>query len=283
MTTSPPLLDVTSSPEQLEIAAGWYERMKIASAKLAVAAGVNPAEAQRVSGLRRVEIQREFGPVARQTAELDKALVVTGEHVPPRLTDPAQLLSGNADSCGADYLQICNYARYKGAFCLYQKTVSDFNKEFNTLSKEFFLHKEQFECLVQEYDTLADRLREIISAAFGCADPSNSMTQGRAANFSWAKRERTLRMLQPIVERRDSLRTELAQASRRIKKIMDDHQRHHARRAFFRSKLNAQYRNYSMLFVPRATLYGMHKCNFDMPRGSSSEIATQMLQIAKKW
>jgi hypothetical protein len=64
---------------------------------------------------------------------------------------------------------------------------------------------------------------------------------------------------------------------------MDDHQRHHARRAFFRSKLNAQYRNYSMLFVPRATLYGMHKYSFDMPHGSSSEIVAQMLQIAKKW
>lgn len=64
---------------------------------------------------------------------------------------------------------------------------------------------------------------------------------------------------------------------------MANYQRHHAKRAYFRSEIIREYRDYESLFVPRATLYGMHKHDFDVPIKKRPEDVAKMLQLAEQW
>lgn len=276
-------METAADPEQLLQAASWYERMCIAAAKLSVAAGATPAEAQRVSGLRRVEIKRTMAPVRRQTVELDKAAVLVGDDIPRSLIAPELVLSERSTTMAADYLQISNYARYKRLTCLYLKAINDLNLEFNRISSEFFGHKDQFQRLSEQYDILGERLSELVTSNFGQTHPSNQVMGEHVRYFSWVKRERLSAQLQSLVQQRDSLRAQLPKVGAQLANIMAAYQRHHARRAYLRSSAIREYSDYKSLFIPRATLYGMFKFDFDEGLTRRSDEVAKMLQLADQW
>lgn len=276
-------METAADPEQFLQTASWYERMCIAAAKLSVAAGATPAEAQRVSGLRRVEIKRAIGPVRRQTVELDKAAVLAGDQIPQSLIVPERVLSECSATVAADYLQISNYARYKRSTYLYLKAVNDLNLEFNKISSEFFDHKNQFRCLSDKYDVLGEKLNELVMSNFGQAHPSTQVVDEHVRKFSWVKQERLTKELQSLVQQRDSLRAQLPRVGAQLASIMAAYQRHHARRAYLRSSETRQYCDYKSLFVPRSTLYGMHKFDFHAALATRPDEVTKMLELADQW
>lgn len=63
------------------VAAEWHRALNVAAAKLAVAAGVAPAEVRRVSGLHRVEIRKTRKQILRQIDALARAAVLTSEDI----------------------------------------------------------------------------------------------------------------------------------------------------------------------------------------------------------
>lgn len=276
-------MDTSADPKQLLLAASWYEQMCIAAAKLSIAAGAPPVEAQRVSGLRRVEIKPGMGPVRRQTVELDKAAVLAGDEIPRHLIDPHLVLSERSATMAAAYLQISNYARYKRLTCLYFKTVNELNLEFNRISSEFFDHKDQFRQLSEQYDLLGERLSQLVTSNFGQPQPSIQVMSEHVRNFSWVKRDRLRTDVQSLVQQRDSLRSEIPRVGARLADIMAAYQRHHARRAFLRSSVVREYSDYKSLFVRRATLYSMKKFDFDETLTVRPDEVTKMRQLADQW
>ena len=75
-----PLPMLVASPPP-GLAAEWHRALNVAAAKLAVAAGVSPAEVRRVSGLRRVEMRRSPGQIRRQMVALRKAASQTEDQI----------------------------------------------------------------------------------------------------------------------------------------------------------------------------------------------------------
>lgn len=276
-------MEVAADPEQLLIAAERYERMCIAAAKLAVAAGASPSEAQRVSGLQRVEIKRALGPVKRQTDKLDKTAVLAGQEIPRHLVTPARVLSSQDSALAADYLQVSNYARYQCALFLYLKEINDLNQEFNRISAEFFALKDKFKQLSVDYDLLAARLNDVIKSCFGNLHPPARFMHGHVQKFSWAKRDRIIEQLQLIVRQRDSLRAQLSKTGSQVVSVMAAYQRHHARRAYLRSSVIREYRDYKTLFVSRATLYDMNSFDFQGSLVTQPDEVAKMLQLAEQW
>lgn len=276
-------MDTSADPEQLLLAANWYEHMCIAAAKLSVAAGATPADARRVSGLRRVEIKRAMGPVRRQIVELDKAAVLAGDQIPRSLIVPERVLSECSTTVAADYLQISNYARYKRSTYLYLKAVNDLNLEFNKIASEFFDHKDQFRRLSDKYDVLGEKLNGLVMSNFGQARPPAQVVDQHVRSFSWVKRDRLEAELQSLVQQRDSLRSQIPKVGAQLASIMAAYQRHHARRAYLRSSAIREYSDYKSLFVPRATLYGMCKFNFDNTLTKRPDEVAKMLELADRW
>jgi hypothetical protein len=276
-------METAADSEQLVVVAEWYERMRIAAAKLSVAAGASSAEAQRVSGLRRVEIKRALGPVKRQTDKLDKAGVLAGDEIPRHLVTPEQVLSDEGIAIADDYLQISNYARYKRSLCLYRKTISDLNREFNRISSEYFTLKDKFEHFSADYDLLGERLNDTLKSSFGRPHPSTQLMHDHVRKFSWAKRDRIIEELQPIVRQRGSLRAQLSKTASQLASIMAAHQRHHARRAYLRSSAIREYSDYKSLFIPRATLYSMNRFDFDETLTTRPDEVAKMVQLAEQW
>lgn len=276
-------METVADPEQLVIAAECYERMCIAAAKLSVVAGASAAEAQRVSGLHRVEIKRALGPVKRQTDNLDKAAVLAGDEIPRHLVAPEQVLSSQGTALAGDYLQISNYARYKRALFLYRKAINDLNQEFNKISAEYSALKDKFEQFSADYDILGATLNDITKSSFGRPRPSTQFMRDHVRKFSWAKRDQIIEELQPIIRQRDSLRAQLSKTAGRLTNVMAAYQRHHARRAYLRSSAIREYSDYKSLFVPRATLYSMNRFDFDDTLTTRPDEIAKMLQLAEQW
>ncbi len=257
--------------------------MRIAAAKLSVAAGASPAEAQRVSGIRRVEIKRELDAVKRQTDKLDKAWTLAGEDIPRRLVSPDQVLSDQGAKIADDYLEISIYARRQKTLCLFRKAISDLNQEFNRISVDFLAKKDKFKRLSIDYDRLGEDLKDIILSSFGDRHHSSQLMQDHAHMFSWTKRNRLINELQSVVRQRDSLQTQLSEIASQLAGIVVRFQRHHARRAYLRSPVIREYSNYKSLFIPRATMYGMGKFDFDNTRVARPDEVAKMLQLAERW
>lgn len=283
MASSHQPMETVADAEQLVIAAEWYEQMCIAAAKLSVVAGASAAEAQRASGLQRVEINRALGPVKRQTNRLDKAAVLAGEDIPRHLVAPEQVLSSQGTALAGDYLQISNYARYKRALFLYRKAINDLNQEFNKISAEYFALKDKFERFSNDYDVLGATLNELIKSSVGRRHPSMEFMHDHVRKFSWAKRDQIIQELEPLIRQRDCLRAQLSKAAGRLSNVMAVYQRHHARRAYLRSSVIREYSDYKSLFVPRATLYGMSKFDFDNTLTTRPDEVEKMLQLAEQW
>lgn len=283
MASSHQPMETVADSEQLIIAAEWYERMCVAAAKLSVVAGASAAEAQRASGLQRVEIKRALGPVKRQTDKLDKAAVLAGDEIPRHLVAPEQVLSSQGTALADDYLQISNYARYKRALFLYRKAINDLNHEFNKISAEYFALKDKFEHFSSDYDILGATLNDLIKSSVGRRHPSMELMHDHVRKFSWAKRDQIIQELEPIIRQRDSLRAQLSRTAGRLAIVMAAYQRHHARRAYLRSSVIREYSDYKSLFVPRATLYSMNRFDFDDTLTTRPDEIAKMLQLAEQW
>src|SRR4051794_14462735 len=99
------------------VAAGWHRALNVAAAKVAVAAGVSPAQVRRVSGLSRVEIKRDRKQIIRQLNALAHAAVLTADPISDELLDTPEtaekiLTGGCADEIGSLCLAVCARARH---------------------------------------------------------------------------------------------------------------------------------------------------------------------------
>jgi hypothetical protein len=276
-------IETAADPEQFVIAAELYERMSTAAAKLAVAVGVPPSEAQRSSGIQRVEIKRAASSVRRQTIELDRAAVLLGESIPRHLVHPDEVLSERGATLADDYLKIASHAQRRQRRELYLKAVDDHNRDFNKVSNDFSTAKEQFTLLMVEYDALHSKMNQIAVSTYGAAIPAAALLRDHGRRISWRKRDQIVRELRPIIKQRDSIRVRLSEVSRRLQKVMARYQRHQARRAYFRSSSIDEYGDYRSLFIPRATFYDMEKFDFNGAlRRRPSEIS-KSLELSARW
>lgn len=274
-------METADDPEQFLITAGLYERMCIAAAKLAVAAGASPADARRASGLQRVEIRCAMGPVRRQTVELAKVAVLAGDEIPRRFVTSDLVLSERSATMAGDYLRLSTYARDQKALCLYRHAINDLNQEFNKISSQFFTLREQFRHMSNEYDVQGDKLTEAIASAFGRSQSTQSMGE-HAKKFSWPKRLRFAEQLHSIVSERDRLRVHLSTLTAQLADAMDNYQRHQARRAYLRSLSFREYSDYKSLFVPRSTFYSMKRFDFGGALVKNPEQIAKVLRLSSQ-
>lgn len=276
-------METVADPEQLLITIGLYDRMCVAAAKLAVAAGASPADARHASGLQRVEIRQARGPVMRQTEELDKVAILVGDEIPRRLIAPERVLTAHGQTMAADYLQLSRYARDQKSLCLYRKAVNDLNQEFNRITAQFFTLGQEFKSLSNEYDVQGKKIDNVIASAFGHPRTASQLIGDRVRRFSWLKREKLSEQIYSIVRERDYLRMKLSIIADQLNTTMAAYQRHQARRAYLRSISFREFGDHKSLFVPRATLYTMKKFDFGDALVKDPEQIVKILQLANQW
>lgn len=255
------------------LAAEWHRALNVAAAKLAVAAGVAPAEVRRVSGLRRVEISRSPAQVRRQMAALKEAAKLTEDQLCGSLVDEVEtvdrILSGkSADEIGMKYLQICRQARRYERLHWYFDHVEAFNREFVALTAEFERCRRKFRELGEQYDFAGERL---------CAAASLSR------DASWNARRAALSSIDRLVAERDSTRAALAFTSKQVATTMDKYRRHQARRAFFHSLKTEEFRDPRNVFVPGSTLQRMTACRHEEVKALSHAIRENALRLMGEW
>lgn len=255
------------------LAAEWHHALNVAAAKLAVAAGVAPAEVRGVSGLRRVEMRRSPGQIRRQMAALKKAATLTEDHVSNVLVDELEtverILSGKcAEEIGSKYLQLCQQARRHARLHEYFDQVEAFNRQFVVLTDEFERCRSKFRELGEQYDAVGERLY--------AAAPIPS-------NAPWHARRKLQAAIDQLVEERDSLRALLAFTCGQLATTMDHYRRHLAKRAYFHSRTVPEFRDPSKVFVPASSLHKMTMCPHEEKRTPSPKNQETALQLMRAW
>lgn len=254
------------------LAAERYHTMNIAAAKLALAAGVKPAEVRRISRLKRITIKRSANSVRHQVVELTKMAVLTGEHVPHELTDQsattARILShADEHDLGRGYLEICAQAVRNERLHIYYHHTTEFQNEHNTISDEYFRCTAKFKQYENDYELVGNRLDAI-------AD--------KLPVLSWPARRALADELDNLVRRRDKLRALLSNTYRQIVAISDKYRRHQARRVYYHSHRVPEYRDASLVFIPPSTLRRMNVCPFD-EMGAGATFRDTALRLMREW
>lgn len=255
------------------VAADWHRALNVAAAKLAVAAGVPPAEVRRVSGLRRVEIRRSPSQVLRHVTALAHAGVLTAEQIPNELVNGAEtaerILSGlSVDELGSQYLAICERARRCERQHRYFDHTEQFNREFNAIVDEFFRCKQKLKELDEEYELAGDRLGAIAHQVVG--------------STSWHVRAKLTNQVDELVRRRDSLRAQFAATCKQTGAVMDQYRRHQAKRVYYHSRRVPEYRDEALVFIPSSSLRKMLVCPFE-ELGAGPAIRDRALRLMREW
>lgn len=255
------------------VAADWHRALNVAAAKLAVAAGVTPAEVRRASGLRRIEIKRARGPIHRQVTALAHAAVLTAEEIPDELISGAEttarILEGvGIDELGPRYLVICETARHNERLHLYRDHTEAFTRELDAIVDEFARCKKKISDLDEEYERSGEHLA--------------ALAKGITASTPWPARRVSVQKIDELVRRRDSLRALFATTLKQTAAVMDRYRRHQAKRVYYHSRHVPQYRSEAMVFIPSSTLRRMLVCPFEEPR-VRPDIRDTALRLMREW
>ena len=254
------------------LAAERYHVMTVAAAKLALAAGVRPAEVRRISQLKRVTIARSAGAVRHQVVELAKMATLTGGDIPHELTDTdattRRILSRTYDDdLGPRYLQICAQANHNERLHIYYHHTTEFQSEHNAISAEYFRCSAKFKRYENEYAVIGNRLSAI-------AD--------NLPVVSWPAQRKLADEIDELVRRRDKLRALLSNTFRQIIAVCDKYRRHQARRVYYHSRKVPEYRDASLVFIPPSTLRRMSVCPFD-EMGAGPTLRDTALRLMHEW
>ncbi|KUI24057.1 MULTISPECIES: hypothetical protein [Mycobacteriaceae] len=255
------------------VAAEWHHALNVAAAKLAVAAGIAPAEVRRVSGLHRVEIRKTRKQILRQTDALARAAVLTSEDIAEALisgVDVAQRIETgqNADELGAQYLAICGRARHYERLHTYFDQTEAFSREYTAVANEFYRCQKKIEDLQQEYDLIGNQLAELASRAI------NSM--------SWPARRACQDQTDDLVRRRDTLRSVFARTCQETGQVMEQFRLHHAKRVYYHSRDIPEFRDEALVFVPSSTLRKMLVCPFEEVKQGPA-LREKALRLMREW
>lgn len=248
--------------------------MNVAAAKLAVAAGVSPAQVRQISGLRRVEVRRSAGQVRRQMVALRKAASQTEDRICEALVDEFEtvdrILSGQcAKEIGSKYLQICQQARRYERLHQYFDFVEAFNREYVALTDEFERCRSKLRQLDEQYDTVRERLHAVAAAV--------------SFNAPWHARRRLQASVDQLVEERDSLRALLAFTCKQLATTMDQYRRHQAKRWYFHSRNVPDFRDPSKVFISASSLHTMTMCPHEEKRPLSLKLRDDALRLMHEW
>jgi hypothetical protein len=255
------------------VAAEWHHALNVAAAKLAVAAGVAPAEVRRVSGLHRVEIRKTRKQILRQIDALARAAVLTSEDIAEDLIDgldTAQRIEAgqSTDELGSQYLAICGRARhYEGLHTYFDQTEA-FSREYTALANEFYRCQKKVYDLQGEYDLVGQRLSELASRA------TNSMP--------WPARRALHTQIDELVRRRDTLRVVFARTCQETGQVMEQFRLHHAKRVYYHSRDVPEFRDEALVFVPNSTLRKMLICPFEQVRQGPA-FRGKALRLMREW
>jgi hypothetical protein len=255
------------------VAADWHRALNVAAAKLAVAAGIAPAEVRRVSGLRRVEIKRTSSQILRQVTALAHAGVLTAEQIPTDLINGAEtaqkILRLSANELGSQYLAICERARRYERMHVYFDHTEEFTREHTAIQDEFFRCKKKIRELDEEYELVGDRLKAI----------ANKVTD----STSWPTRRKQQEQVDELVRRRGSIRVLFAATCKQTGAVMDQYRRHQAKRVYYHSRRVPEYRDEALVFIPASTLRKMLVCPFEEVGAPSPAIRDNALRLMREW
>ena len=255
------------------VATEWHRALNVAAAKLAVAAGIAPAEVRRVSGLRRVEIRRTPSQVLRQVTALAHAGVLTAEEIPNGLINGIEtaekILSGlAAEEIGLQYLAICERARHYERLHLYFDHTEQFSREFTAITDEFFRCKARIRELDEEYDLVGARLNAI-------GNQVSDIT-------SWNIRRKRLDQVDELVRRREALRALFAATCKQTGTVMDQYRRHQAKRVYYYSRRVPEFRDEALVFIPSSSLRKMLVCPFEEVEAGQA-FRDKALRLMREW
>ncbi|WP_006247648.1 hypothetical protein [Mycolicibacterium tusciae] len=254
------------------VAADWHRALNVAAAKLAVAAGIAPAEVRRVSGLRRVEVKRTSSQILRQVTALAHAGVLTAEQIPTDLINGAEtaekILGHSANELGSQYLAICERARRYERMHVYFDHTEEFAREHTAIQDEFFRCKKKIRELDEEYDLVGGRLKAI----------ANKVTH----STSWPTRRKQQEQVDELVRRRDSIRVLFAATCKQTGAVMDQYRRHQAKRVYYHSRWVPEYREEALVFIPASTLRKMLVCPFEEVRAGPA-FRDKSLRLMREW
>ncbi|PQP43861.1 hypothetical protein [Mycolicibacterium austroafricanum] len=256
------------------LAAEWHRAMNVAAAKLAVAAGVSPAQVRQISGLRRVEIRRSADQIRRQIVALRKAAGQTEDQICETLIDEVEtvdrILSGRcADQIGSEYLQICQEARRYERLHQYFDFVEAFNREYVALTDEFERCRSKLKQLNEQYDIVGERLHAVAATV--------------SFNSPWHARRRMQASVDQLVEERHSLRALLAFTCKQLATTMDQYRRHQAKRWYFHSRTVSDFRDPSKVFISPSSLHTMTMCPHEEKRPLSPKLRDDALRLMHEW
>ncbi|BBZ19019.1 hypothetical protein [Mycolicibacterium gadium] len=255
------------------VAADWHRSLNVAAAKLAIAAGVTPAEVRRASGLRRIEIKRARGPIHRQVTALAHAAVLTAQEIPDELISGAEttarILEGvGIDELGPRYLAICEKARHNERLHIYRDHTEAFTRELTAIVDEFARCKKKVKDLDEEYELIGEHLA--------------ALAKGITASTPWPARRVSVQKIEELVRKRDSLRALFATTLKQTGAVMDRYRRHQAKRVYYHSRHVPQYRSEAMVFIPSSTLRRMLVCPFEEVSAGPA-FREKALRLMKEW
>lgn len=264
-------------------AADWYRVLNLAAAKLAVTAGASALVARNVSGFKRIDVKFNERAIDRQLATLAKAAIIAGIELPLELHDSKQvkqkLITSNAPAALATaLLDVSRKAHIHEALELYRLDIKRLDQDLAEITQTFHFHKEVFRQQEDSYVDASDRITQITKPFM---DNEQVIRMNHIRKFSSEKLRLAFKQLDQAIHDRYSTSKAMADTSRALSISMDKYQRHHAQRAFYRSKVKVDFRNYSLLHVPRSTLYDM-KCS-EFPFKPTPDTDSKMIEIAKKW
>lgn len=255
------------------VAAEWHRALNVAAAKLAVAAGVAPAEVRRVSGLHRVEIRKTRKQILRQIDALARAAVLTSEDIAEDLiggADTAQRIEAGQDTVelGSQYLAVCGRARHYERLHTYFDQTEAFSREYTAIANEFYRCQKKVDVLQKEYDLVGNQLAELASRAID--------------SMPWPARRACQDQIDELVRRRDTLRSVFARTCQETGQVMEQFRLHHAKRVYYHSRDVPEFRDEALVFVPSSTLRKMLVCPFEeVKRGPA--LREKALRLMHEW
>ncbi|SKG00975.1 Uncharacterised protein [Mycobacteroides abscessus subsp. massiliense] len=261
----------------------WYRILNLAAAKLAITAGASALLARTVSGFNRIDVKFNDRAIDRQLTTLTKAAIITGIELPPELDDikqvKQQLIASNTpDTLAAVLLNVSRNAHIREVLELYWLDIKRLDSDLAKIIRDFHFYKEIFRQQEQSYTNATDRITQILKPF---TDHEHAMRVNHIGKFSTEKFRLALRQLDQEIFERQSTTKMMADTSRTLSAVMEKYQRHHAQRAFYRSKSKADFRNYSLFHVPKSTLYDMKCSEFAFKPTPYTD--SKMIDLAEKW
>lgn len=255
------------------VASEWHHALNVAAAKLAVAAGIAPAEVRRVSGLHRVEIRKTRKQILRQIDALARAAVLTSEDIAEALisgVDVAQRIETgqSADELGSQYLAICGRARHYERLHTYFDQTEAFSREYTAIANEFYRCQKKVADLQEEYDLVGNQLAELASRAID--------------SMPWPARRACQDQIDELVRRRDTLRSVFARTCQETGQVMEQFRLHHAKRVYYHSRDVPEFRDEALVFVPSSTLRKMLVCPFEEVKQGPA-LREKALRLMREW